>query len=108
MDIAAEKVCDLMKQLSNKTRLMILCQLVEGEKSVGGLAKLLAVREPAMSQQLALLRRDGLVTRRRDGQTVFYALPPGDVRRLMAFLYETYCGAACASVEEKEIQHAPQ
>jgi len=93
MEQAAEKVSDLMKVLSNKTRLMILCQLVEGEKPVGALAELVGVRTPAMSQQLALLRKDGLVTARREGQTIYYALARGDVAKLMAFLYETYCGA---------------
>lgn len=92
MDTAAEKVSDLMKILAHKTRLMILCQLVEGEKSVGVLTDLVGARAPAMSQQLALLRKDGLVTTRRDGQTIYYALARSDIRKLMAFLYETYCG----------------
>ena len=92
MEKAAERVSDLMKVLSNKNRLMILCQLVEGEKSVGELADLLGARTPAMSQQLALLRKDGLVRPRREGQTIYYALARSDVSELMAFLYETYCG----------------
>lgn len=96
MDVAAEKVSDLMKVLSNKTRLMILCQLVEGEKSVGELADLLGARAPAMSQQLTLLRKDGLVKPRREGQTIYYALARSDVSKLMAFLYETYCGENAA------------
>ncbi|MEQ9448759.1 MAG: metalloregulator ArsR/SmtB family transcription factor, partial [Rhodospirillaceae bacterium] len=75
-----------------KKRLMILCQLVEGEKSVGELADLLDARRPAMSQQLALLRKDGLVRPRRDGQTIYYALARRDVSALMTFLYRTYCG----------------
>lgn len=96
MNVAAEKVSDLMKILSHKTRLMILCQLVEGEKAVGALADLVGVRPPAMSQQLALLRKDGLVTTRRDGQTIYYALARDDIGKLMAFLYETYCGEDAA------------
>ena len=97
MESAAEKVSDLMKVLSNKNRLMILCQLVEGEKSVGALGKLVGLRTPAISQQLALLRKDGLVTTRRDGQTIYYALDRGDVKKLMSFLYETYCGKTAGS-----------
>lgn len=93
MERSAEAVSELMKVLSNKTRLMILCQLVEGEKSVGELADLLGARGPAMSQQLALLRKDGLVRTRRDGQTIHYSLAREDVSQLMKFLYETYCGA---------------
>ncbi len=92
MEATAEKVSDLMKVLSNKNRLMVLCQLVEGERSVGELAELIDVREQAMSQQLALLRKDRLVKTRRDGQTIYYSLARGDIRSLMEFLYETYCG----------------
>lgn len=92
MEAAAERVSDLMRVLSNKHRLLILCQLVESEKSVGDLARRLGVREAAMSQQLSLLRKDGLVGTRRDGQTIYYALAREDVRTLMRFLYENYCG----------------
>ncbi len=91
MEATAEKVSDLMKVLSNKNRLMVLCQLVEGEKSVRELADLIDVREQAMSQQLALLRKDGLVKTRRDGQTIHYSLARSDIEPLMAFLYQTYC-----------------
>ena len=100
MDVSAEKVSDLMKILSHKTRLMILCQLVEGEKSVGVLTGLVGARPPAMSQQLALLRKDGLVSTRRDGQTIYYALAREDISKLMAFLYETYCGDDAAHGKE--------
>ena len=97
MDSTAEEVSGLMKVLSNKVRLMVLCQLVEGEKSVGELAQALAVRDQAMSQQLALLRKDGLVKTRRDGQTIYYSLARGDIRPLMEFLYETYCNKDAAT-----------
>ena len=92
MEHAAGRVSGLMKMLSNKNRLLILCHLAAEEKSVGELADLVGVQTPAMSQQLALLRRDGLVSTRRDGQTIYYAVARGDVSRLTAFLYETYCG----------------
>ena len=94
MAAAAERVSEIMKLLANKHRLLVLCQLVEGEKSVGELARLLGVREPAMSQQLAVLRREGLVRPRREAQTIFYELARDDIRRLMEFLYTTYCGNA--------------
>ena len=74
MEVAAERVAELMKLLANKHRLLVLCQLAEGEKSVGELARLLAVREPAMSQQLSVLRREGLVRPRRDAQTIYYSV----------------------------------
>ena len=88
----APRVSELMKVLSNEHRLMILCQLAEGEKSVGELAGLLNVRQAALSQQLALLRKDGMVKTRRQAQNVFYSLAREDVRNLMGFLYQTYCG----------------
>ncbi|MCG8359046.1 MAG: metalloregulator ArsR/SmtB family transcription factor [Kiloniellales bacterium] len=94
MEATAEKVSELMKVLSNKNRLMVLCQLVEAESSVGALARAINVREQAMSQQLALLRKDGLVKTRRDGQTIYYSLARGDIRSLMEFLYQTYCAEA--------------
>jgi len=105
MEGSAEKVSDLMKVLSNKNRLMILCQLVEGERSVGELTNLLRLRGPAMSQQLALLRKDGLVTTRRDGQTIYYALARDDISRLMGFLYETYCHGGTAG--ERALNPSP-
>jgi ArsR family transcriptional regulator, virulence genes transcriptional regulator len=92
MEAVAEHVSELMKSLSHKHRLLTLCQLVEGEKAVGELAAALDLSQPAMSQQLALLRRDGLVSTRREGQTVYYALPEGEVKKLLRFLYKTYCG----------------
>lgn len=101
MQRAAERVSELMKLLANKHRLLVLCQLAGGEKSVGELARLLNVREPAMSQQLAVLRREGLVRPRRAAQTIYYALARQDVRRLMEFLYATYCGDDAAMEEAK-------
>ena len=93
MERTADRISGLMKVLSNQTRLLILCQLVDGEKSVGELADLLSVREQAVSQQLGLLRKDGLVRGRRDGQTVFYSVARDDVAPLMNFLHDTYCMA---------------
>jgi DNA-binding transcriptional ArsR family regulator len=101
MQAAAERVAELMKLLANKNRLLVLCQLAEGEKSVGELARSLGVREPAMSQQLAVLRREGLVRPRRNAQTIYYALAREDVRRLMEFLYAIYCGDDAAEGESK-------
>lgn len=89
----AESVSELMKALANPKRLLILCQLAEGERSVGQLAKMLGMREAAVSQQLALLRKDRLVRARRDGQTIWYSLARADVRALLGHLYETYCAA---------------
>ena len=90
----APKVSELMKVLSNENRLMILCQLVEREHSVGELAKLLDMRQATLSQHLALLRRNGIVHTRREAQSIHYSLARHDVRALMEFLYRTYCAPA--------------
>lgn len=102
MQETAEKVSDLMKVLAHPKRLLVLCQLVEGERSVGELARLLEVREQAMSQQLALLRKDGLVGTRREGQTIYYALARNDIAPLLDFLYRTYCADAADAVPATE------
>ena len=87
----AERACDFLKALTNPSRLMILCQLAEGEKSVGQLEELLRLRQPTLSQQLARLREDRLVETRRDGKTVHYRLASPEARRLIELLYELFC-----------------
>jgi DNA-binding transcriptional ArsR family regulator len=93
MQDSAHRAADLMRSLANETRLMILCQLAEGEKSVGEIAALLNLRQAAVSQQLALLRKDGLVSRRRHGRSIRYALADRRAGQMIALLYELYCGA---------------
>ena len=82
---------ELLQSLGNRSRLMIMCQLLEGEKSVGQLAEFLQARESTVSQHLALLRKDRLVTTRRDGQTIFYSISSDPARRIIELLYEIYC-----------------
>ena len=65
---------EMLKALANRHRLMILCQLIDRERSVGELAEFLALRDSTVSQHLALLRKDGLVSPRREGQTIWYTL----------------------------------
>lgn len=88
---AAADASRLMKALSSENRLMILCQLAEGEKSVGELSTLLDLRQAAVSQQLTLLRKDGLVATRREAQTIYYSLRGTAARRVIGLLYELYC-----------------
>lgn len=102
MKNAADQVADLLKAYSNPNRLMILCQLVEGEKTVGQLAELLDMRPPAMSQQLTLLRKDGLVTSRREAQMIYYALASDDTRAFLEFLYDRYCPAGPGAPNPKK------
>jgi len=88
---AADAACDLLKALANRHRLMIICQLFGGERSVGDLADLLGIRQAAVSQHLALLRKDGLVATRRDGQTIYYRIGSEPARAMVEALYQCYC-----------------
>ncbi len=91
MSNAADVAVGLLQSLGHKSRLMILCQLLDGEKSVGQLAEFLQARKSTVSQHLALLRKDRIVTTRRQGQTIFYAIASDPARRLLETLYEIYC-----------------
>lgn len=82
----AENVVVLLKALSNEKRLMILCALYHEEKSVGALEQRIGLRQSALSQHLARLRRDGLVETRRQAQTIFYSLADDTVRDVIKTL----------------------
>jgi DNA-binding transcriptional ArsR family regulator len=88
---AAMAASELLKSLGNPHRLMILCQLIDGERPVGELAATLGIRDSTVSQHLALLRKDGLVQARREGQTIRYAIASPAVRRLLETLYAIFC-----------------
>ena len=91
MSLAAEQAAELLKSLANRHRLLIVCQLIEGERSVGELAEFLAIRDSTVSQHLALLRKDGIVAARRDGQTIWYSISSEPARDVLATLYRIYC-----------------
>jgi DNA-binding transcriptional ArsR family regulator len=93
---AADQASELLKALSNRHRLLIVCQLTEKERSVGELAALLNLRDSTVSQHLALLRKDGVVTARRDGQTIWYSIGSAPARELVRTLYQVYCAPVCA------------
>ena len=95
MSRAADRATALLKAIASRNRLLLLCQLTGGEKSVGELAALLGLRDAAVSQQLALLRKDGLVAPRREGQTIFYRLASPEAARLLEALYAIFCADAC-------------
>ena len=82
---------DLLKALAHESRLTILCILAEGEKSVGDLEVLLEQRQSTVSQQLARLRQDGLVSTRRDGKSIYYSIADDNVRTILNALYEAFC-----------------
>ena len=88
----AQTASNLLKAISHEGRLMILCHLVAGEKSVTELEELLSARQAAVSQQLSRLRLEGLVIPRRDGKTIYYRLADDRPRRILEVVYELFCG----------------
>lgn len=87
----ARQASDLLKALSHEARLMILCLLVDGEKSVSDIEQALQLRQPAVSQQLARLRADALVEARRDGKNIYYSLARSEVRDIIQALHSAFC-----------------
>nr|WP_246754384.1 metalloregulator ArsR/SmtB family transcription factor [Bradyrhizobium diazoefficiens] len=91
MERAADQASELLKALANRHRLLIICQLIDGERSVGELAEFLNLRDSTVSQHLALLRKDGLVSARREAQTIFYSIASEPAREVLKTLYQTFC-----------------
>lgn len=91
MHAAAANACALMKVLANPDRLMILCQLTQGELRVGELEALLGIVQPTLSQQLTVLRDEALVTTRRDGKNIYYALSSAPALAVIQVLYLQFC-----------------
>jgi ArsR family transcriptional regulator len=87
----ATTASNFLKAISHEGRLMILCHLVTGEKSVTELEELLAARQAAVSQQLSRLRLEGLVIPRRDGKTIYYRLADDRPRKLLECVYDLFC-----------------
>lgn len=91
MHEAAERACALMKALSNPDRLMVLCRLSQGELSVGEIETALGIRQPTLSQQLTVLREQGLVSTRRDGKNIHYSVASDEALAVIRVLYEQFC-----------------
>ena len=91
MQSQAHRASNLLSAMCNEKRLMLLCQLVNAERSVNDLASRLGSPQSTISQHLALLRREGFVQARRDGQTQFYSLAGGEVRAILEALQALYC-----------------
>ncbi|HZD91192.1 MAG TPA: metalloregulator ArsR/SmtB family transcription factor [Pseudolabrys sp.] len=87
----AKRASEFLKALAHESRLMILCILADGEKSVSELEQELGLRQPTVSQQLARLRADGLVTTRRDGKVINYSLASEEARVVIGAIYEVFC-----------------
>ncbi len=90
----ARRASDFLKVLAHESRLILLCLLSARERSVGELEEILSLRQPTLSQQLARLRYDKLVTTRRDGKTIYYSLADQNVRDVLAVIYRTFCKGA--------------
>ena len=91
MKASAGKACQMMKVLSNPDRLMLLCQLSQGEKRVGELEEILGIVQPTLSQQLTVLREEELVTTRRDGKSIYYQIASPQALAVMNVLFEQFC-----------------
>ncbi|MFZ9264739.1 MAG: ArsR/SmtB family transcription factor [Polynucleobacter sp.] len=88
----ADNACRMMKTLANRDRLMLLCQLSQGEKRVGELEEATNIQQPTLSQQLAVLREENVVSTRRDGKHIYYKISSPIAMSVMELLYATYCG----------------
>lgn len=88
---AASEAVSALKVLANEDRLLLLCQLSQGEMSVGELEEALGIRQPTLSQQLGVLRTEGVVNTRRDGKRICYSLADPKLLKLLEVLYRLYC-----------------
>jgi len=91
MHSSADDACRLMKVLSNRDRMILLCQISQGEICVGELEEVLEIHQPTLSQQLAVLRNEELVQTRREGKQIYYSLSNSVVLEVMKVLYQNYC-----------------
>ena len=91
MQASAKTATDLLKLLGHPDRLMVLCQLKGGEQSVGQLAANLDIKQSPLSQHLARMRHEGVVTSRREAQTIYYSINGEEVETLVSVLYELFC-----------------
>lgn len=88
---SAGSACRLLKTLSNPDRLLLLCQLSQGEKTVGELESLVGIGQPTLSQQLGVLREEGLVSTRREGKRIHYTVTSPQALAVMGVLYQQFC-----------------
>lgn len=88
---AAGEACKLLKVLSNPDRLLLLCQMTQGEFSVSELEGLTGIRQPTLSQQLTVLREEWVVASRREGKQIFYTISSAEAMSVLQVLYQLYC-----------------
>lgn len=102
MQASAADACRLMKVLANPDRLLILCQLSQGEKRVSELEELLGIVQPTLSQQLTVLRDEELVSTRREGKSIYYQLTSPRALAVMQVLYLQFCNFSTDSTSRKQ------
>lgn len=88
---AAAQAVAALKLLANEDRLLLLCQLSQGELCVSELEERLGIRQPTLSQQLSVLRNEGVVSTRREGKSIFYSVADAALLEVLALLYRLYC-----------------
>ncbi len=98
---SATRACALLKVLANEDRLLLLCQLTEGECNVGELEARVGIRQPTLSQQLGILREEGMVNVRREGKYIYYSLADHEVIQVMSTLSGLYCGKVRSELNQK-------
>lgn len=91
LQVAAGQACNLLKVLSNPDRLLLLCQMAHGEFAVGELETITGIRQPTLSQQLTVLREEGLVNTRREGKQIFYSIASNEALAVLQVLDQIYC-----------------
>ena len=88
---SASEACGLLKVLANQDRLLLLCQLTQGEYCVSDLEEMTGIRQPTLSQQLTVLREEEMVNTRREGKQIYYSIASKEAMAVMQMLYELYC-----------------
>lgn len=96
LQASAASACKLLKTLANENRLLLLCQISQGEKCVSDLEQATGIQQPTLSQQLTVLREQELVATRREGKQIFYSVASTEAMAVIQVLYTLYC---------KEVQH---
>lgn len=91
MQASAAQACGLLKVLGNPDRLLLLCQLAQGEYCVSELEALLQIQQPTLSQQLGVLRQEQLVSTRREGKNIYYTIASKEAMAVMEVLYQQFC-----------------
>jgi ArsR family transcriptional regulator len=91
LQASAEQACGLLKVLANQGRLLLLCQLSQGEYCVSDLESLTGIKQPTLSQQLTVLRDERMVSTRREGKQIFYSIASKEAMAVMRVLYEQFC-----------------